>query len=80
MTRTPANFTEQQLTLRLQKPQGVLAIVPARTLVGGQQFITQLPRPADHKHHSAARAKRGKRAIGNSDFRLTDMKATEIDD
>ncbi|ANK01700.1 hypothetical protein WLH_00439 [Escherichia coli O25b:H4] len=54
MTSKPVDFTEQQFTLRLQKPQGVPAIEPARALVGSEQFVAQLPRPVYYKHHPAA--------------------------
>ncbi|CDU36400.1 Protein of unknown function [Escherichia coli D6-113.11] len=30
------------------------AIEPARALVGSEQFVAQLPRPVNHKHHPAA--------------------------
>ncbi|VFS18492.1 Uncharacterised protein [Escherichia coli] len=57
MTSKPVDFTEQQFTLRLQKPQGVPAIEPARALVGSEQFVAQLPRPVYYKHHPAREPK-----------------------
>ena len=54
MTSEPVDFTEQQFTFAVVKPQGVPAIEPARALVGSEQFIAQLPRPVNHKHHPAA--------------------------
>ncbi|EFE09173.1 hypothetical protein CIT292_07456 [Citrobacter youngae ATCC 29220] len=73
MPRHPVNLAKQQFPLALQQPQCVFTVVPARALIGRQQLLTQLPGAADNKHHTAARTKGRKSAIGNSDFRLANI-------